>query len=86
VVHHSVLRLVVSDGSVLHISPGHPTAKGEPLSALAAGQAIDDAHTLVSSELEAYEHARTYDILPASSTGSYFAAGVQLGSTLAPGH
>jgi hypothetical protein len=29
-----------------------------------------------------YEHAFTYDILPASETGTYYAAGALIGSTL----
>jgi hypothetical protein len=29
-----------------------------------------------------YEHERTYDILPASETGSYVAGGALIGSTL----
>ena len=33
-------------------------------------------------ELIPYAYDRTYDILPSSSTGSYFAAGALLGSTL----
>lgn len=32
-----------------------------------------------------YRHAFTYDILPASDTGAYFAGGALVGSTLACG-
>ena len=31
-----------------------------------------------------YTHAFTYDVLPRSSTGAYFAAGALIGSTLTP--
>ena len=37
---------------------------------------------VVEAQLIDYEHAFTHDILPASSTGTYFAAGVPIGSTL----
>jgi hypothetical protein len=84
VFQHQVLRIVLSDGAVLEISPRHPLASGQPLSSLATGDALDELHTVQSSELVPYEFARTYDILPSSSTGTYFAAGALLGSTLRP--
>jgi hypothetical protein len=42
-----------------------------------------DGHLIKSVDVVAYEHEATYDILPASDTGTYFAAGIQIGSTLA---
>jgi hypothetical protein len=68
---------------VLEISPGHPMADGRPLSALLTGGNLDEQHAVLSVELVPYRYARTYDILPSSSTGTYFAAGALLGSTLA---
>jgi hypothetical protein len=47
------------------------------------GGDLDDTHGVVSAELVDYAHDRTYDILPRSSTGTYFAAGALVGSTLA---
>lgn len=82
VFQHQVLRIVLTDGAVLEISPQHPLASGQPLSSLTTGDALDELHTVQSSELVPYEYSRTYDILPSSSTGTYFAAGAQLGSTL----
>ncbi len=84
VVEHKVVRLVLASGTVLEISPGHPAADGRPLSSLVSGDRLDEQNTVSSSELVPYRHSRTYDILPASSTGTYFAGGALLGSTLAP--
>jgi hypothetical protein len=72
------------DGAVLEISPGHPTADGRTFGDLARGSRLDDSHTVDSAELVPYRFDRTYDILPASSTGTYFAAGALVGSTLRP--
>jgi hypothetical protein len=81
--NHRVLRLALQGGAVLEISPGHPMADGRPLSVLRDGDQLDPQHALLSVELVPYRRARTYDILPASSSGTYFAAGALLGSTLA---
>ena len=82
VTNHRVLRLTLSSGAVLEISPNHPTASGAPLAALGHGASLGEDVELVSSELIPYAYDRTYDILPQSSTGTYFAAGAVLGSTL----
>jgi hypothetical protein len=82
VAHHQVLRIVLMDGAILNISPGHPLANGQPLSSLMAGDDIDEQHSVRDIELVPYSFDRTYDILPSSSTGTYFAAGALLGSTL----
>lgn len=79
---HRVMRVVLDTGAILEISPGHPTADGRPFSELQGGSRLDPAHTVVAAELVPYEHDATYDILPASSTGTYFAAGTLIGSTL----
>jgi hypothetical protein len=64
------------------MSPGHPTADGRQFGDLVQGSALDEQHRIVATRLVPYEHERTYDILPDSSTGSYFAAGALVGSTL----
>lgn len=83
VVRHHVVRVRLGDGSVLEISPGHPTADGRTFAELVPGSALDGSHTIVSAELVPYRYARTYDILPATASGTYFAAGALIGSTLA---
>jgi len=80
--HHQVLRIALTDGAILNISPGHPLADGKPLSSLSAGDSVDEQHSVQAIELVPYSFDRTYDILPSSSTGTYFAAGALLGSTL----
>ena len=74
--------MVLDGGAVLEISPGHPTADGRTFGELRAHALLDAQHEVVSAELVPYRHAATYDILPASSTGTYFAAGALIGSTL----
>ena len=82
VTHHQVLRIALTNGAILNISPGHPLANGKPLSSLSPGDNVDEQHRVQALELVPYSYDRTYDILPGSSTGTYFAAGTLLGSTL----
>src|SRR6478736_1529267 len=82
VARHRVVRVVLEDGRVLEISPGHPTADGRTFGDLLAGSKLDTAHSVLSAELVPYTYDATFDILPASSTGTYFAAGALIGSTL----
>jgi hypothetical protein len=82
VAHHHVVRLTLRSGSVLQISPGHPTADGRRFEQLTTGALLDGVE-ITSAELVPYQHDATYDILPDSDTGAYFAGGVLIGSTLA---
>lgn len=82
---HHVMRITLDTGAVLQISPGHPTADGRIFSDLRAGVALDPWHAVQRVEVIAYSYDSTYDILPASETGTYFAAGVLIGSTLGVG-
>jgi hypothetical protein len=79
-VHH-VVRVVLAGGAVLEISPGHPTADGRTFGDLRAGDVLD-RQAIVSVERVPYAHSFTYDILPASDTGAYFAGGALIGTTL----
>jgi hypothetical protein len=78
---HYVLRLSLATGAVLEISGMHPTADGRTIAALSPGTELDGV-AVVAIEQIPYEHAHTYDILPDSDTGTYFAGGVRIGSTL----
>jgi len=82
--HHSVLKILLAGGRKIEISPLHPTAEGVPLANLRAGDLVDRTR-IERVELIPYTHDSTYDILPASETGTYFAAGVLIGSTLKSG-
>ncbi len=81
VVAHHVVRVKTSDGRTLEISAPHPTADGRTFGDLRAGATLD-GQPLESVEIVPYAHEFTYDILPASDTGTYYAAGMQIGSTL----
>jgi hypothetical protein len=79
--NHAVLKIALEGGRSLEISPLHPDAAGALLGNLHAGDVLD--HTRIEHvELIPYMHDSTYDILPASDTGTYFAAGVLIGTTM----
>ncbi|HET6309774.1 MAG TPA: hypothetical protein VFH00_02080 [Candidatus Nitrosotalea sp.] len=80
---HRMVRLVLADGRELLASPGHRTAEGRQLGSLAVGDSLDGS-TIVRWELVPYAGERTYDLLPAGRTGTYWANGILLSSTLAP--
>jgi hypothetical protein len=84
VANHRVVHVELAGGTVLEISAGHPTADGRTFADLLAGGQLDPNHAILSAEMVEYAHARTYDILPGSSAGTYFAGGALIGSTLAP--
>ena len=60
---------------------GHPTADGRSFADLRAGAKLDGV-TITSATSIPYAADFTYDILPTSDTGTYFAAGLLIGSTL----
>ena len=78
---HAVVRLSLDNGEQIEVSGSHPTADGRRLDSLVPGDMLGDV-MVVAVELVPYTHERTYDILPASDSGTYFAAGAWLGSTL----
>jgi hypothetical protein len=78
---HLMVHLVLADGRELLASPGHRTADGRPLGELAAGDQLAGS-TVAVWELVPYAGDRTYDLLPAGPTASYWADGIPLASTL----
>jgi hypothetical protein len=78
---HHVVRVTLDSGRVLEISPRHPTAEGRIFADLRPGDRLDGAR-VVEATLIPYTHPFTHDILPDSDTGTYFAGGVLIGSTL----
>jgi hypothetical protein len=78
---HEFVRLELSDGRLLHASPGHPAADAKPIGELRAGDVLDGAR-VVSAERHAATGSATYDVLPDGDTGIYWANGIPLRSTL----
>jgi len=79
---HRVMRVVLEGGAELSITGGHPTADGRSFADLRPGDTLGELRVLHAREVP-YEHPYTHDILPGSDTGTYFAAGALVGSTLA---
>ncbi|MBA3393434.1 MAG: hypothetical protein H0T89_12355 [Deltaproteobacteria bacterium] len=78
---HVVVALVLADGREVIASPGHPTADARALGTLAVGDALDGS-TVITVTRQPYRADRTYDLVPASATRTYWANGVLLASTL----
>jgi hypothetical protein len=78
---HLLVHVVLADGRELWASPGHPTADGRVLASLRPGDVLDGSRVL-RADIVPYNGGATYDILPAGSTGSYWADGILMGSTL----
>ena len=78
---HHVVRVTLDSGRILEISPRHPTAEGRTFADLRSGDGLDGAR-VIEATLIPYTHPFTYDILPDSDTGTYFAGGALIGSTL----
>jgi hypothetical protein len=78
---HRVTRLILSDGRQTFASPNHPTSDGRLVGDLRAGDHYDGA-TVRTADLVPYRDDATYDLLPDSDTGTYWADGIPLGSTL----
>jgi Hint domain len=80
---HTVVHLVLGDGRELYASPGHPLADGRLLGSIAPGDTVDDA-IVTGAERVPYGGETTFDLLPAGPTGTYWADGIPLASTLRP--
>ena len=78
---HLMVRLALADGRVLIAAGAHPAADGRLLRDLRAGARYDRS-TIASIGFVESSAVATYDILPAGSTGDYWANGILVGSTL----
>ncbi len=76
-----MLHVVLADRRQLTVSPNHPTAAGLPFKYLKIGDPLDDSKIINITGVN-YSDGFTYDILPQSNTGTYWADGVLVGSTL----
>jgi ribosomal protein S8E len=79
---HRVVRVTLASGSVVEMSARHPTADGRSFGDLHPGDSLDGIE-ITDVRIVPYAYDATYDILPGSDTGAYFAGGVLVGSTLA---
>jgi len=77
---HRVIRVVLADGRAVVASPGHPTGDGRRVGELNPGDLLDGSRVAMINVLP--YSGDTWDLLPLSSTGTYWADGVLLGSTL----
>ena len=80
---HLMLQLVLSDGRELVAAGAHPAVGGTYLRELQPGQRYDGA-MIVSTMWVTSTAPATFDILPAGPTGTYWANGILIGSTLKP--
>jgi Hint domain len=78
---HEVVRLVLEDGRTVTASPGHPLADGRLIGDVQVGDLVDGSRVVRADRL-AYESNATYDLLASGETGTYFAGGIALDSTL----
>ena len=78
---HHVVHIVLSDGREVFVSPGHPTADGRMVESLVVGDMLDGAR-VESTTIESYTGSFTYDILPDTVSGAYYANDILMGSTL----
>lgn len=79
--HHTMVRIDLSTGATIELSAGHPTADGRFIGDLKIGDELGGS-TVVGLGRVPYDSPFTYDILPDSDTGFYFAGGALIGSTL----
>ena len=78
---HAIVRVTLGGGATVEMSGSHPTADGRTFATLSVGTHLGDAE-IVSLETVRYDEPFTYDVLPASDTGTYFSSGAWLGSTM----
>jgi hypothetical protein len=79
---HRVVRITLDDGASFAMSAPHPTADGRTIGDLRPGDRLGERRV---RDVETIDLAFPYtvDILPASRSGAYVAAGALVGSTLA---
>ncbi len=78
---HNVFHLVLSDKREVWLSPYHSLTGKKYINDLKFGSYYDKA-IVKKIDLIPYAGTKTYDILPASETGYYWANGILIGSTL----
>ncbi len=79
---HQVVQVELETGIMLRISAPHPTADGRLFGDLVADSFLGGVR-IARVSVVPYAHDATYDILPESDSGTYFAGGVLIGTTMA---
>ncbi len=77
----SIVHLALSDGREVMVSAGHPTTDGRTIGDLVVGDVLDGAR-VVKADTIPYDQPAKYDLLPAGETGSYWANGIPMNSTI----
>ena len=75
-----VIRLTLEGGRVVEASAGHPTTSGRRVGDLMVGDTLDGSRIVEIGHVSYSEE--TWDILPQSASGAYWANDVLLESTL----
>jgi len=78
---HQMVHLALGDGREVFASPGHPLPDGRLIGDIRQGDTVDGAR-VASADRVPYDEGYTYDILPSGDTGTYFANGILLKSTI----
>jgi hypothetical protein len=78
---HVVTHITLAGKRNVTASPNHPTIDGRTVGDLNVGDILDGSK-IIKVETLPYKYAYTYDILTSGETGTYFAGGIPLGSTL----
>lgn len=79
---HYLIHLVLSDGREVTVSPLHPLSDYANEFRNLKKNEIYDGAIIVSVNHNYYPNQYTHDILPSGDTGSYWANGILMGSTL----
>lgn len=80
-INHKVLKIALADGRELQVTPEHPDANYYQLIKHKIGEFLDGS-AIIGMEIVDYRYEYTYDILPKSSSGVYWANDIKIGSTL----
>ncbi len=78
---HQMVHFVLSDGRELSASPGHRLGDGRTVGGILPGDIVDGAEVIIAESI-AYRGEYTYDVLPSGKTGTYWANGVPVRSTI----
>jgi hypothetical protein len=76
-----VAAITLEDGRHLVVSPNHPSSEYKSLGEYRVGQVLDGS-IIRESQLQPYSAQFTYDLLPDTRGGLYWADGILVGSTL----